>query len=302
VATASRDPSRPAAWVVTAPGVDPARSARVGGTPLERGGGSAAKRSVLAYLRSKTSKVAARTGRDPPGPSTGSTPGAVTAHAAPQPTAASTSHCRRPTRGAGEPPPTPRPPAAPAANSGIEIPQLAWSRISAPPPAAESVLTHAPNTKAATHAKPATQKLAAPAHKPNLPPPEQPSAHDYCARSDHAPPARREKPRSHERRSKSAAPNRRNRDKHPDSPHHESIATPRTRHDSHTRIHTLAWTTSAQSAFAKSTPETCLLGPALLGLMSNAKISVGIASVAQALGISTMPLMRPSTGAVPKIA
>src|SRR5262245_29050334 len=42
-------------------------------------------------------------------------------------------------------------------------------------------------------------------------------------------------------------------------------------------------------------------GPAALGLISKSKISVGIASVQQALGMSTMPLMRPSTGAVPRI-
>jgi hypothetical protein len=58
-----------------------------------------------------------------------------------------------------------------------------------------------------------------------------------------------------------------------------------------------------QSAFAKSMlPFSILIGPLALGLMSNAKISVGIASVAHALGMSTMPLMRPSIGAVPKIA
>jgi hypothetical protein len=45
-------------------------------------------------------------------------------------------------------------------------------------------------------------------------------------------------------------------------------------------------------------PRSMLRGPAVDGLMSNAKIAVGVASVQQALGISTMPLIRPSTGAV----
>src|SRR5688572_12156205 len=54
---------------------------------------------------------------------------------------------------------------------------------------------------------------------------------------------------------------------------------------------------------AKSTSEvTDFCGPLALGLMSNEKISVGKASVAHALGMSTMPLMRPSMGAVPKMA
>lgn len=54
---------------------------------------------------------------------------------------------------------------------------------------------------------------------------------------------------------------------------------------------------------ARSTSEvTALWGPDAFGLMSNEKISVGSASVAHALGMSTMPLMRPSIGAVPKMA
>src|SRR5262245_53578352 len=52
---------------------------------------------------------------------------------------------------------------------------------------------------------------------------------------------------------------------------------------------------------AASAPETILVGPFAFGRMSNSNISVGIARVQQALGISTIPLMRPSTGAVPKI-
>jgi len=40
-------------------------------------------------------------------------------------------------------------------------------------------------------------------------------------------------------------------------------------------------------------PLTCFTGPAALGMMSNAKISVGSQSVAQALGISTTPDMWP---------
>ena len=42
--------------------------------------------------------------------------------------------------------------------------------------------------------------------------------------------------------------------------------------------------------------------PVALGLMSMPNISVGIANVAHALGMSTIPLIRPSTGAVPRIA
>jgi hypothetical protein len=42
-------------------------------------------------------------------------------------------------------------------------------------------------------------------------------------------------------------------------------------------------------------------GPDAFGRISKSNISVGIASVQQAFGMSTMPLMRPSTGAVPKI-
>ncbi|CFP65304.1 Uncharacterised protein [Bordetella pertussis] len=38
-----------------------------------------------------------------------------------------------------------------------------------------------------------------------------------------------------------------------------------------------------------------------MGRMSKSKISVGMASVQHALGMSTMPLMRPSTGAVPRM-
>lgn len=43
-------------------------------------------------------------------------------------------------------------------------------------------------------------------------------------------------------------------------------------------------------------------GPAEQGVMSKSKISVGTNTVAQALGMSTMPLMWPSTGAVPRMA
>jgi hypothetical protein len=53
---------------------------------------------------------------------------------------------------------------------------------------------------------------------------------------------------------------------------------------------------------ARSFPSGIIGTGALLGRMSMAKISVGMASVAQALGMSTIPLIRPSTGAVPKIA
>ncbi len=58
-----------------------------------------------------------------------------------------------------------------------------------------------------------------------------------------------------------------------------------------------------QSALAKSAlPGTDLDGPFAFGRMSNAKISEGTYSVAHAFGISTMPLMWPSTGAVPRMA
>jgi hypothetical protein len=54
---------------------------------------------------------------------------------------------------------------------------------------------------------------------------------------------------------------------------------------------------------ARSTsPARYLIGPLALSLMSKSKISVGSHSVAQALGISTIPLIWPSTGAVPRIA
>ncbi len=49
-------------------------------------------------------------------------------------------------------------------------------------------------------------------------------------------------------------------------------------------------------------PVRCLVGPAALGITSNAKMSVGSHSVAQALGISTTPDMWPWQGAVPRIA
>lgn len=49
-------------------------------------------------------------------------------------------------------------------------------------------------------------------------------------------------------------------------------------------------------------PSTALIGPSAPGRMSKSKISMGRASVAQALGISTMPLIRPSHGAVPRMA
>lgn len=58
-----------------------------------------------------------------------------------------------------------------------------------------------------------------------------------------------------------------------------------------------------QPAMARSAPPlTLICGPDVLGMMSKSKISVGIHSVAQALGMSTMPLMCPSTGAVPRMA
>lgn len=62
--------------------------------------------------------------------------------------------------------------------------------------------------------------------------------------------------------------------------------------------------TQCYLATARSLPAgtDLALGPSAVGVMSKSKISVGMASVAQAFGISTMPLIRPSTGAVPKIA
>jgi hypothetical protein len=56
-------------------------------------------------------------------------------------------------------------------------------------------------------------------------------------------------------------------------------------------------------ALARSAlPVTIFFGPSAFGRMSNEKISDGTYSVAQALGISTMPLMWPWTGAVPRVA
>ena len=58
-----------------------------------------------------------------------------------------------------------------------------------------------------------------------------------------------------------------------------------------------------QLVFARSTPPlTPANGPEAVGVISKLKISVGKYSVAQAFGISTIPLMRPSTGAVPRMA
>ena len=57
------------------------------------------------------------------------------------------------------------------------------------------------------------------------------------------------------------------------------------------------------SAFARSMAwSTTTDGPLALGLTSKLKISVGTASVAHALGLSTMPLMGHSTAAVPRMA
>jgi hypothetical protein len=53
---------------------------------------------------------------------------------------------------------------------------------------------------------------------------------------------------------------------------------------------------------ARSCPAGIAGRDSALGRMSMAKISVGMASVAHALGMSTIPLMRPSTGAVPRMA
>ena len=56
-----------------------------------------------------------------------------------------------------------------------------------------------------------------------------------------------------------------------------------------------------QLVLATSAPDTFLVGPEAFGLMSKSKMAVGMASVAQTLGMSTIPAMRPSTGAVPRI-
>lgn len=55
-------------------------------------------------------------------------------------------------------------------------------------------------------------------------------------------------------------------------------------------------------ASARSDPAGILEMGAELGRISTPKISVGMARVAHAFGMSTIPLMRPSTGAVPKMA
>ena len=54
----------------------------------------------------------------------------------------------------------------------------------------------------------------------------------------------------------------------------------------------------ARSALVES---TCFVGPLAFGLMSNSNMSVGMAMETQALGMSTTPPMRPSTGAQPRI-
>src|SRR5215216_5650353 len=46
-------------------------------------------------------------------------------------------------------------------------------------------------------------------------------------------------------------------------------------------------------------PRSASLGPSAVGRMSKSKIAVGTYSEQQALGMSTMPLMRPSIGAEP---
>src|SRR5258705_448881 len=46
-------------------------------------------------------------------------------------------------------------------------------------------------------------------------------------------------------------------------------------------------------------PRLVLFGPAALGRMSKSKMAVGRYSVQQALGMSTIPLIRPSIGAEP---
>ena len=65
-----------------------------------------------------------------------------------------------------------------------------------------------------------------------------------------------------------------------------------------------AWVSLHLSAdMGMSTPPwIAFTGPAALGLMSNSKICVGSHKVAQALGMSTTPLMCPCTGAVPRMA
>lgn len=49
-------------------------------------------------------------------------------------------------------------------------------------------------------------------------------------------------------------------------------------------------------------PVMIFFGPSAFGFRSKSKISVGSHKVAQAFGISTTPLIWPSTGAVPRIA
>ena len=56
-----------------------------------------------------------------------------------------------------------------------------------------------------------------------------------------------------------------------------------------------------QSESATSLCGTSRVGPLAFGRISKSKISVGNASVQHAFGMSTIPLIRPSTGAVPRI-
>lgn len=58
---------------------------------------------------------------------------------------------------------------------------------------------------------------------------------------------------------------------------------------------------SFQTAVGSRPPLTTRTGPSFRGRMSNSKISVGSHRVHQALGMSTMELIRPSMGAVPRI-
>lgn len=66
-----------------------------------------------------------------------------------------------------------------------------------------------------------------------------------------------------------------------------------------------AWRNSGQTSGASGMSMPGLTpgnGPLALGLMSKSKISVGSHKVAQALGMSTTPLIWPCTGATPRMA
>lgn len=58
---------------------------------------------------------------------------------------------------------------------------------------------------------------------------------------------------------------------------------------------------SGQAVETAHWPRSAVVGPAVVGRTSKSKMAVGRYSEQQALGMSTIPLMRPSMGAAPRI-